>query len=128
MIRETSDPRWLRRSRKRLLLCNAALVGVPLAGAALLAKTGWPLANDRVMLLAIFAVELFVVWVPPAFYGAGVGPTTGLQDPRLHLLAGVEESAKKNSATAGKSAGLGPCAVGPALGLILLALSFPFAP
>lgn len=117
----------MRSSRRSALQWNAVLVGVPLTTAAVLGELGWPLANVRLLLLAVFAAEVFLLLVPSAFYGAGVGPITGMGAPRVrHMLAGIEEFTKRNSVTAEKSVEVDLRAIGPVVILALIACSFLF--
>jgi hypothetical protein len=102
------------------------LVGVPLVIAAILALNNWPLANDRILLAAIFLVELFFILVPASSYGPGLGPTSGgaggpMRQPTYdEFIAAADE--KRDSV--GTPVGLDPIAIGPAIALLVIVVSF----
>ncbi len=80
---------------------------------------GWPLGNARALLLAIFAAEFFVLLVPP-FAGAG-----GLLSVRGMPAGDTLEAARnRRRAAAARKTALDPAAIGPAVALVLLALTF----
>jgi hypothetical protein len=112
--------RWL-----AVAIWDLFLVAVPLVIAAILAINAWPLANDRILLAVIFLAELFFVLVPASSYAPGPGPTnvsvTGPMQPSYdEFVAAVDEK----RANVGMPAGLDPIAIGPAIALLVIGLSF----
>jgi len=92
---------------------------VPLLVALVLWLIGWPLGNARALLLAIFAAEFFVLLVPP-FAGAG-----GLLSVRgMPSDDALEAARNRRRAAAARKTALDPAAIGPAVALVLLALTF----
>jgi hypothetical protein len=119
----------MRRQSLAVAVWDLFLVGGPLVIAAILAINGWPLANDRILLTAIFLVELFFVLVPAGSYAPGAGPTnvgvTGPMQPSYdEFIAAVDE--KRSSV--GLPVGLDPIAIGPAIALLVIGLSFLLRP
>ena len=116
----------MRRGWVAVAVWDLFLVGVALMIAAILAFNNWPLANDRILLAAIFLVELFFILVPASWYGPGLGPTWGgpagpMRQPTYDEFKAV---ADQKRASVGMPAGLDPVATGPAIALLVIAISF----
>lgn len=101
------------------------LVGVPLAIAAILAFNNWPLANIWLLLGGVFLAELFFVLVPASFYAPGPGPTNvGVAGPRQPTYDEFIAAADEKRASVGIPVGLDPIAIGPAIALLVIVVSF----
>ena len=93
------------------------LVGVPLAIAAILAFNNWPLGTIRLLLGGVFLAELFFVLVPASFDAPGSGPRQPTYD---EFIAAADEK----RASIGIPVGLDPIAIGPAIALLVIVVSF----
>ena len=116
----------MRRGCAAIAVWDLFLVGVPLVIAAILAFNNWPLANDRILLAAIFLVELFFILVPASWYGPGLGPTSvSVGGPQSQpTYDEFKAAADEKRASIGMPVGLDPIAIGPAIALLVIAISF----
>jgi hypothetical protein len=118
----------MKRNRRAAAIWDAVLLGVPLLIAGILTFDGWPLGNARVLLLVIFAAEVFVLLVPPTFYGAGGGWNSGMGDTSgargMPSYEGFEAVVNQKRFDSVRRTALDPAAIGPAVCLALLGLSF----
>jgi hypothetical protein len=110
------------------VIWDAVLLGVPLVIAGILVLNGWPIGNARVLLIAVLAFELFVLLVPPTFYGAGGGWNGGLGDTAagraMPSYEGFEAAVNQKRTDSVRRTALDPAAIGPAVLLAMLGLSF----
>jgi hypothetical protein len=113
----------MRRKVLAIAIWDLILVGVPLTIGAILALNNWPFANIRILLAGIFLAELFFVLVPASWYAAGAGPTS-TSPQRQPTYDEFKAAADQRRASVGMPVGLDPIAIGPAIALLVIAVSF----
>ena len=115
----------MRRNVLAIAIWDLVLVGVPLAIGAILAFNNWPPANIRLLLGGVFAAELFFVLVPASFYAPGGGSTNvGVAGPRQPTYDEFKAAADERRISVGMPVGLDPIAIGPAIALLVIVVSF----
>jgi hypothetical protein len=118
----------MKRDWRAAAIWDAVLLGVPLVIAAMLSIYGWPLRNVRILLLVTFVAEVFVLLVPPTFYGAGGGWNSGMGDTSgaggMPTYEGFEAVVNQKRFDSVRRTALDPAAIGPAICLALVGLSF----
>ena len=101
---------------------------MPLGIAGILVLNGWPAANARILLLVVFVAEVFYLLVPPTFYGAGGGWNSGIGDIAgargMPTYEGFEAAVNQKRDDSVRRTALDPAAIGPAVALALLGLTF----
>ena len=118
----------MKRGWRAAAIWDAGLLGVPLVIAGILVFDGWPMGNARILLLVVFAAEVFYLLVPPTFYGAGGGWNSGMGDTvgarGMPTYEGFEAVVNQKRDDSVRRKALDPAAIGPAVVLALLGLSF----
>jgi len=119
----------MKRSWRVSAIWDLVLLGVPLLIAGIAAVNGWPLKNARILLLFVFAAEIFLLLVPPTNYssGGGWGSQVGQWSAgRMPSYEGFEAAVNQKRSDSVRRLPFDPAAIGPAIALVLLGLSYLF--